>query len=125
MGFGSCPIYVEKSQKSFANSDNKSIGLLSSRLDSIERHLKAGKIKFVTMDNAVIWTNEWAKFFLNTFDIVIGIPRSGLLIANILSLKLGKPLSTPDLFCRDEFWTSRVGRSGLMVAKESLKNVVF
>ena len=115
----------KKIKRIISNSDNKSIALLSSRLASIERHLKDGKIKFVTVDNAVSWTNEWAKVFPDTFDIVVGIPRSGLLIANILSLKLGKPLSTPDLFCRDEFWTSRVGRSGLSITKDSLKNVLL
>jgi uncharacterized HAD superfamily protein/adenine/guanine phosphoribosyltransferase-like PRPP-binding protein len=40
------------------------------------------------------------------YDIIIGIPRSGLIIASILATKYGKPLSTPDMFQKGKYWVS-------------------
>lgn len=55
---------------------------------------------------------EWSKTFNSDFDIVIGIPRSGLIIASIFATKFGKPLSTPDVFINEQkYWFSGVGNS--------------
>jgi len=41
------------------------------------------------------------------FDCIVGIPRSGLIFANIIASKRGLPLSTPDDFIRGIVWQSR------------------
>jgi len=65
------------------------------------------KINFVTFDELVVWTNEWLRTFPTTYDLIVGTPRSGLLVANIIALKLGKPLTTPEFFCQNKFWMSK------------------
>ena len=36
--------------------------------------------------------------------MVVGIPRSGLLVASLIALKLGKPLTTPELITKNKYW---------------------
>lgn len=67
---------------------------------------RKGKINFVTIEELVSWTKEWIKSFPESYDIILGIPRSGLLVASVIALKLAKPLSTPDLFLDHRFWKS-------------------
>lgn len=40
----------------------------------------------------------------NEFDCVIGIPRAGLMFANIIASAYGCPLATPEGFVRGEVW---------------------
>ena len=40
----------------------------------------------------------------NNFDCIVGIPRAGLLFANILASTYGTPLATPEGFVRGEIW---------------------
>jgi hypoxanthine phosphoribosyltransferase len=40
----------------------------------------------------------------NEFDCLVGIPRAGLLFANILASLYGRPLATPEGFVRGEVW---------------------
>ncbi len=51
--------------------------------------------------------DDWAKFLPCNFDCVIGIPRSGLVVADYLALDLGLPLSTPDDYLRGVVWQSK------------------
>ena len=53
-----------------------------------KRNLEGKKFSFVTIDQASIWTTEWIKTFPDQYDLIVGIPRSGMLIATIISLKL-------------------------------------
>ena len=41
-----------------------------------------------------------------SIDCVVGIPRSGLIFANVIANLRGLPLSTPASFCRGELWQS-------------------
>jgi len=50
---------------------------------------------------------DWADKLPNDFECILGVPRNGLLIANVLALKMGKPLSTADDFVRGIVWASR------------------
>jgi uncharacterized HAD superfamily protein/hypoxanthine phosphoribosyltransferase len=47
---------------------------------------------------------DWIKSFSEHYDVIIGIPRSGLIVASIIACKLGKPLSTPEKFLKGEYW---------------------
>ena len=40
----------------------------------------------------------------NEFDCIVGVPRAGLMFANILASAYGRPLSTPEGFVRGEIW---------------------
>lgn len=42
------------------------------------------------------------------FDLVVGIPRSGLLVANLIALRLEKPLSTIDSLTNGSIWLSKL-----------------
>jgi len=76
-------------------------------------------IKVVTISEATNLTLKWAESLPNKFDVIIGIPRSGLWIAGILALKFGKPLSTPNAFVQGEVWHS------LHVEKPDIHNVLL
>ena len=89
-------------------SDRPVISKFYLKTKSLERSILGRKFKFVTIDDLVIWTNEFVKKLPITFDVIVGIPRSGLLVANIIGLKLGKPVTTPDLFCKGVIWKSRL-----------------
>ncbi|MGA2158534.1 MAG: phosphoribosyltransferase family protein [Dehalococcoidia bacterium] len=65
-----------------------------------------GKYTFVTIEELVAWTNEWIKSFPINYDAIVGIPRSGLLVASLIAVKLGKPLTTPQLLAENQYWMS-------------------
>lgn len=67
------------------------------RAKNIGRRFLYGKFNFVSFDDLIIWTRKWTRKLPKKYDIIVGIPRSGLTIANIISTNLGKPLTTPDL----------------------------
>ena len=50
---------------------------------------------------------DWAQSLPKDFDCIIGVPRSGLLIANVLASAMNKPLSTADDFTRGIVWHSK------------------
>lgn len=61
---------------------------------------------FFSVNDGVQACNQWAQILPNDFDVIIGIPRAGLMFANIIACKFGRPLSTPDNFLRGELWFS-------------------
>lgn len=73
---------------------------------NLKRNLKGKNFNFVTVDQASIWTMEWIKTFPRQYDLIVGVPRSGMLIASIVALKLGKGLTTPELFAEGKYWHS-------------------
>jgi hypoxanthine phosphoribosyltransferase len=74
---------------------------------TIVRSLSPTKCIFVTMKQLFEWTTELADTLPNSFDVVVGCPRSGTLIASIVALKYGAPLSTPDLLSKGFVWAPR------------------
>src|SRR6185369_18002360 len=71
-----------------------------------EREFVSWKYKFVTIEELLWWTSQWVQSFPVRYDVIVGIPRSGLLVANTVALKLGRPLTTPELFQEGRYWTS-------------------
>jgi hypothetical protein len=53
-------------------------------------------IEFITFQQLTEWTIEWTKRLPQDYDVIVGIPRSGLIVASIIACRLGKPLTTPD-----------------------------
>ncbi|MDY0386289.1 MAG: phosphoribosyltransferase family protein [Methanolobus sp.] len=81
-----------------ANKNNRIVSVF-------DREFK-GNITYVTIEDIIDWSNLFIKRFPEKYDLVIGIPRSGLAVANIVSLKLGLPLTTPDQYLNGKFWHS-------------------
>jgi hypoxanthine phosphoribosyltransferase len=89
-----------------ARSQNRNVSRLYLRWKSVEHDLVGWTYGFVTFAELMTWTNEWVRSFSQTFDVVVAIPRSGLLVGSIIALKLGKPLTTPELLVADRYWMS-------------------
>lgn len=63
-------------------------------------------MSFFSVNDGIHACNQWAENLPNDFDVIIGIPRAGLMFANIIACKFGRPLTTPDNFLRGELWFS-------------------
>ena len=53
-------------------------------------------VYFISFHQLVDYTYTWIKYLPHDVDVIVGIPRSGLFVASIISLSMGKPLSTPN-----------------------------
>lgn len=91
----------------FKNSDSSRISEVYLKTRNLKRNLKGHKLKFVTVDHATIWTQEWVRTFPRQYDLIVGVPRSGMLVASIVALKLGKGLTTPDHLQQGKYWHSK------------------
>jgi hypoxanthine phosphoribosyltransferase len=60
---------------------------------------------------------DWTDMLPKDFDCIIGVPRTGLLVANVLSSKMNKPLSTADDFVRGIVWYSQASKTPTVFKK--------
>ena len=90
----------------FKNSDSEHVSKVFLRTRNLKRNLKGKKVKFVTVDQASIWTLEWIQTLPRRYDLIVGVPRSGMFVASLMALKLGKGLTTPDLLQQGKYWHS-------------------
>ena len=74
---------------------------------SLARKVLRNPKGFYSIQEAIDLTIKESKRIPNVYDVIIGVPRAGLLFANIIASKYGRPLSTPDNFVRGEFWYSQ------------------
>ena len=95
-----------KLKRNIYSAENKNLNRIFIRARYIKNLIGREQFRFVALEDAFLWTSEWLKSFPAQYDIIVGIPRSGLLIASIIALKFGKPLTTPDQFAKNEFWLS-------------------
>jgi len=93
------------------------------RAKNFKRSLAGKKYKFVSIDQATAWTNEWIKAFPEQYDLIVGVPRSGMLIASIVALRLGKGLTTPDLLLEGQYWHSK--RAGPRLSVDQFKKILL
>ena len=103
--------------------DDPSYNRLYLKSRYLKRNLEGKQFSFVTVDQTTIWTTEWIKTFPAQYDLIVGIPRSGMLIASIIALKLGKGLTTPELFREGKFWHSNHIKDRL--AWDEIKHVLL
>jgi len=101
----------KKAKKRFFRSESKSLAKMYYSSMYLKRFISNDKYHFVSFNELVFWVDEWIKTFPTSYDLIIGIPRSGLLVANLIALKLGKPLTTPDNF-QKIIWKSKHISSG-------------
>lgn len=88
---------------------------------------KSAKYSFVTSAELMNWTTEWIKSFPTSYDLIIGIPRSGLMVASIIATKLAKPLTTPDSILAKRLWGSKPiekkdSFSSILLVDDSIKS---
>lgn len=96
----------KKTKSAILKNDHPMAAKLFLRTRRAFHHINGENFSFVSLDKAMVWTTEWIKSFPETYDIVVGIPRSGMMVASLVALKLGKPLTTPELFSKGEYWMS-------------------
>lgn len=63
-----------------------------------------------TFDDVFGLASDWADLLPRDFDCIIGVPRSGLLVANVLASKMNKPLSTTDSFIAGQVWADKYAK---------------
>ncbi|MEA3490206.1 MAG: hypothetical protein U9R44_07740 [Candidatus Omnitrophota bacterium] len=88
-------------------SDNVAASRIYCRIIDLQRKIKGGKYNFISINELLIWSTEFIKSLPISYDVIVGIPRSGLLVGNTIALKLGKPFTVPELFCKDIYWKSK------------------
>lgn len=76
------------------------------------------KWNFIKTEQLAKWSNEWASNF-SEFDLVVGIPRSGLIPSSIIATKIAKPLTTID-FNDEKYWMSEVVQE-----KKEIKKIII
>lgn len=120
-------IYLYDSYKQFRlwlkKVDDPNYNRAFMRTKNLKRNLAGRKFKFVSIDQATVWTNEWIKTFPEQYDLIVGVPRSGVFIASIVALRLGKGLTTPALLADGEYWHS--SRAGPKLALDQFRNVLI
>lgn len=67
----------------------------------------AYKTRIYTFKDMVEYTIDWSRTLPGDFDVIIGIPRGGLLIAGIIASRFNKPLTIPELFLEGKIWSSK------------------
>jgi len=78
--------------------------LLEKNIDILyEKLYFSGKTNFVSNHEMISMVDEWVSKFDKQYDLIIGIPRSGLLIAALVATKLARPLGTPE----GNYWLSK------------------
>lgn len=81
------------------------------RLFSVAKKVKAffvrEKLDVSTVSIHAFLAEKLADRLPHDIDCVIGIGRKGLLVADIIALRLGLPLSTPEDFLRGTIWQSK------------------
>lgn len=93
------------------------------RAKNLKRNLAGKEFKFVSVEQATAWSNEWVKSFPEQYDLIVGVPRSGMLIASVVALRLGKGLTTPDLLLQGQYWHS--SRAGPKLPIEQFRNILL
>jgi adenine/guanine phosphoribosyltransferase-like PRPP-binding protein len=110
-------------RRSLRNVDDPTVSRLFLRTKNFKRNLSGRNFKFVAIDQATVWTSEWVRTFPEQYDIVVGVPRSGMLIASVIALKLGKGLTTPELLKEGEYWHSK--RAGAKMPLDQINKVLL
>ena len=70
-------------------------------------------MNFVTYYDLIKDISDNISVFPDDIDIVVGIPRSGMMVANIISLYLNKPLSDLDSFLDKRFYRNGTAKKAL------------
>jgi hypothetical protein len=61
-----------------------------------------------SLRDSYIYAEQWASRLPRRYDCVIAIPRSALIIGQVIAQKHNIPLSTPDLFLQGDVWFTKM-----------------
>ena len=95
-----------KMKHSFSKSNNRTISRIYLKEKHIERKFVSRTYHFVSLEELLGWTKEWIKSFPEKYDLIVGIPRSGQLVANVIGAVLGTRITIPELFKEHPPWKS-------------------
>lgn len=68
---------------------------------------RAGKITFVTLNDVALWMESFCREIPNSYDVIVGLPRSGFIVAAPIALRFGRPLADPDTLLQGGVWQSK------------------
>src|SRR5512137_1553837 len=77
--------------------------------------------ELLPLDYELSWIRNWLNSMSSDFDIVVGIPRSGLMTASMIAIEFGKPLSTPDQIIEGKFWITKTNTKNLRINIDTSK----
>lgn len=80
---------------------------------SAKRRKSEGTISFRSLEDMILATQAIAEKIPNRYDLIVGVPRSGLLPANFLALKFGRPLLAAELPESVSPWLSGSSERGI------------
>jgi len=75
----------------------ETINIIRGKTQPIIRNAIQGRYMFVSLTDLMDMTRQWVRQWDKQYDVIVGIPRSGLLVANAVGMMLGKPVATPDM----------------------------
>ncbi|OGD86669.1 hypothetical protein A2164_00195 [Candidatus Curtissbacteria bacterium RBG_13_35_7] len=96
-----------KTKNFFLTSDNKAASISYIRFEYFKNKFLRKNFKYVTLKDLYDWTADWLKEIPLDIDIIVAVPRSGLLVGTLISVLRSKPLTTPDLFIKNRYWKSK------------------
>ena len=80
---------------------------------SVKRRKLEGTITFRSLEDLALACQKIADRIPNTYDLIVGVPRSGLFPATFLSLKFGRPLLAAGLADEVKPWLSGSSERGV------------
>jgi len=112
--------FYNRLRKRALSSNSRFLAKAYLRMESCKRRVMGWDYTLVTFNELNVWVQQWVRELCGDYDVIAAIPRSGLLVGSLVALKLGKPLSTPDLLCDKRYWISQ--SSG---QKPDFKNILL
>jgi adenine/guanine phosphoribosyltransferase-like PRPP-binding protein len=94
------PIQYAKERTLLVNMEK---GLVQINAISVKALLPTKTI-FLSMQQYLTWSTEIADCLPHDFDVVVGCPRTGMVVASIVALKHGTMLSTPEMMSHQLAW---------------------
>lgn len=79
-------------------------------------------MNFISYEQMNKWILEFIKLIPNKFDLIVGIPRNGLVFASILSAKFGRPLTTPDSYWMWRSLLPNLGINSILVCDDAISS---
>lgn len=68
-------------------------------------NFRYGRPSLTRVEDAMILTRDWCSRLPLRYDLLIGVPRSGLMVASFMSTELNIPLSVPEIL--PSYWSTK------------------
>ena len=111
--------FLQQLKAKIGRAENPYVSDMYLKTRELKRRYTGKRFEFVTIGEATDWTIEWIKTFPRQFDLIVGVPRSGMFVASLIALKLGKGLTAPALLEKGEYWQTSVVKDRLSFGPQS------